>query len=76
MPKLPQLKSQEIISVLLKLGFEEKRIRGSHVRLYHKDGRRVTIPQHNRPVFIGTFNSILRQACISKEQFLEQYKKK
>lgn len=71
MSKLPQVKSQEIIKVLRKLDFEVVRQTGSHIRLYHPDGRRVSVPRHNRPLFIDTLHSILRQAKLSREEFLK-----
>lgn len=39
------------------------------MRLRHTDGRRVTIAIHPKPLSIGNFHSILRQAEITKEEF-------
>lgn len=71
MNKIPQLKSNEIIKALIRLGFEVIHTHGSHVRMSHPDGRKVTVPKHNRPVFIGTIKSILSQAQITIEILLE-----
>lgn len=46
--------------------------RGSHFRLSHPDGRKVTVPKHKHPIFVGTLHSILRQAEITLEELLEQ----
>jgi predicted RNA binding protein YcfA (HicA-like mRNA interferase family) len=39
--------------------------------LVHFDGRYVTVPRHD-PIKEGTLKSILFQAKISKEQFLDE----
>jgi len=43
MAKLPLLSANEIIKVLLKMGFEKVRQEGSHVFLRHPDGRTTVI---------------------------------
>lgn len=65
MTKLPQIKPQDLIKSLEKFGFQTTRISGSHARLVHKDGRKVTVPIHNQPLPKGTLKSIMRQAKIS-----------
>ena len=70
MTKLPQLKPTEVIKGLENLGFRRQRIRGSHLRLIHPDGRGATVALHNQPVPKGTLKSILRQAQISTQQLL------
>lgn len=69
--RIPQLHPAEVIRALHHLGFKTLRTRGSHVRLAHPDGRKVTVPKHNRPLFIGTLHFILRQAEISLEELLD-----
>jgi predicted RNA binding protein YcfA (HicA-like mRNA interferase family) len=39
MGSIPVLKSKEVASILVKLGFEEVRQRGSHKQFRHADGR-------------------------------------
>ncbi|GHU77037.1 hypothetical protein FACS1894188_10550 [Clostridia bacterium] len=71
--KYPVMKSSEIIKILKKMGFVFKYQKGSHAR-YVKVGEKtktVTIPMHNE-VDKGTLQSILEQAEISLEEFLEQ----
>ena len=70
MTEIPRLRASEVTKALKRLDFYVVRMRGSHIRLYHQDGRRVTIPRHNRPLFVGTLKSILRQAEISLEELL------
>lgn len=71
MTKTPQLKPKQVIKALGRLGFEIARVRGSHVRLSHPDGRKVTVPKHRHPIFVGTLHSILHQAEISLKELLE-----
>ena len=61
------IKPTEIVKYLQKLGFSKLRQKGSHLRLFHPDGRKITIAIHNKPISKGTLASILRQAKISKE---------
>lgn len=46
---------------------------GSHARLFHRTRPelKVTIPIHNKDLPQGTLRSILRQADLSAEEFLE-----
>ena len=46
MPSIPVLKARETIRILVTLGFEEVRQRGSHKRFRHPDGRSTTVPVH------------------------------
>ena len=62
---------REVIKVLNNFGFELTRQRGSHFILKNKDGVSVTVPRHD-PIKEPTMKSILDQANISKEQFLEK----
>ncbi|MGB9706490.1 MAG: type II toxin-antitoxin system HicA family toxin [Microgenomates group bacterium] len=71
MTKLPQIKPQRMIKALKRMGFEVKRKSGSHFRLIHPDGRKVTIAVHNKPISKGTLNSITHQAETSIEEILK-----
>jgi len=42
----PVLKPQEVVRLLLILGFREVRQRGSHKQFRHADGRATTVPFH------------------------------
>jgi predicted RNA binding protein YcfA (HicA-like mRNA interferase family) len=46
MTRLPILNAKALESVLLNLGFERVRQKGSHVFYRHPDGRTTTIPHH------------------------------
>ena len=66
MPKLPS--SKEIIAVLLAHGFEKVSQRGSHHK-YCKDNRIVIVPSPKKEIPIGTLQSILKQAGLTREDF-------
>lgn len=69
--KLRVLKTEEVVRILFKLGFSSKRKKGSHLIL-EKGKRRVTVPIHEgRDVPKGTLNSIIKQAGLSKKEFIE-----
>ncbi len=71
MPKLPQITPKDLVRFFQKQGFSITRQVGSHARLAHPDGRKVTIAIHSKPIAPGTFNSILKQAQMSREEFLK-----
>jgi predicted RNA binding protein YcfA (HicA-like mRNA interferase family) len=62
---------RQTIRVLTKAGFRIVGRKGSHVRLKKKDGRTliVIVPDH-KELARGTLSSILRQANLSREQFI------
>ncbi len=67
--KYPVLKPQEVISALSKAGFVFQKQRGSHAK-YTSGSKTVIIPMHDE-IAKGTLKSILTQAGIELEQFLE-----
>ncbi|MBU1129443.1 MAG: type II toxin-antitoxin system HicA family toxin [Nanoarchaeota archaeon] len=73
MSKLPQLNANDVIKILVKLGFEVKRQAGSHVFLKCKDGKTTVIPNHpGEKIDRGLLNKILRKDVqISREEFLK-----
>ena len=64
-----QILPKDLVKLFEKYGFRIRRQIGSHVRLAHDDGRKITIAIHSKPVPLGTLLAILRQAQISKEEF-------
>jgi len=76
MSRLPLLSSESVINKLSRAGFETAphRSKGSHTALYKTDecGRKllVIMPQKN-PVLRVTLLSILKQASLNKDEFLE-----
>ncbi len=77
MTKLPRLPGSELIKILSKFGFHKTRQKGSHVMLVKekKQGKvGCVVPLHDE-IERGTLLGILKQAKISKEEFLEEIKK-
>jgi predicted RNA binding protein YcfA (HicA-like mRNA interferase family) len=72
MPKIPPLNGHEVLRILLKAGFYVHHQSGSHARLFHnvRSDLRVTIPIHNKELPDKTLQHILKQADVSKEEFL------
>lgn len=70
--KLPtDISGQELVKVLLRVGFVVNRQRGSHIVLRRSNPyARVVVPDHKR-VRPGTLRQILNEAGLSVEQLLE-----
>ncbi len=75
MSKLPQVTPKQLLKIFLKEGFTITRQVGSHARLVHLDGRKITIAVHNKPIAPGTFQSILKQSNLSRDEILNLLKK-
>jgi predicted RNA binding protein YcfA (HicA-like mRNA interferase family) len=73
MPLLPVLKPNEVLRALRRDGFYIHHHSGSHARLLHQihTELRVTIPIHNKDLPAKTLRSIVRQAGLSVEEFLD-----
>lgn len=73
MPKLPVVSGSEVVKALGRAGFVFDRQRGSHAFLWNPETRRtVTVPVHaGEDLRRGTLASILRQAGLSAEEFLD-----
>jgi predicted RNA binding protein YcfA (HicA-like mRNA interferase family) len=70
---LPVISGRKVIKALTKAGFTVERRKGSHVKLKKKEAGKVLIvivPDHSE-VARGTLKSILRQAGITREEFLK-----
>ena len=69
--KLPRdVSGAEAVRALQRLGFAVVRQRGSHIRLT-KGAHNVTVPAHGS-IAPGTLQSIIRQAGVSVETFVEE----
>lgn len=77
MTRLPIVDSKTMEKLLLKLGFEISRQKGSHVFYRHPDGRTTTVPHHpGRDLGRPLIREILREADISPEQYVEMLQEK
>ena len=70
---LPVIRPRQLIRALERAGFVVHHATGSHYFLKHpaKPALRVTVPFHNRDLKRGTFQSIVKQAGFTNEEFLE-----
>ncbi|HEY4527460.1 MAG TPA: type II toxin-antitoxin system HicA family toxin [Candidatus Paceibacterota bacterium] len=66
-----EVRPKDVVRALQKIGFSIIHKKGSHLRLAHQDGRRVTIAIHPKPLALGTLTSILRQAEITRKELDE-----
>lgn len=73
MTSLPVLKPKQVLQALLRAGFYIHHQTGSHARLFHKTKPhlRVTIPIHSGDIPRSTLSRILKQAELSKKEFLK-----
>ena len=74
-PKLPRISGEQAITALQRLGFVTIRQRGSHVILKKRISKEeeeigCVVPLHHE-LAIGTLRSILRQARVSPDEFME-----
>jgi len=68
--RLPRLTGGEVIAALEKGGFAVIRVKGSHHRLRHADGRVTTVPVHGSEIIgPGLLSRILRDCDLSREGF-------
>lgn len=69
--RLPIVTAKELIAVLMKLGFIEKKPKGtSHRRYVHPDGRRTTVPlHHGHDISRGLLRKIIRDIELSPQEF-------
>jgi len=70
--KLPRVKPKKVIKTLKNAGFFVDHITGSHYILYKNEkSSPITIPYHNKDLKLGTLSSILKQAGLSIEEFID-----
>lgn len=73
MPKLPILSGRELIKILKKIGFTEKRQKGSHIfleKFINNERKGVVVPNH-KEIDKGTLIEIIRQAGLKREEFFK-----
>lgn len=75
MTKLPVVKGRECIRALERAGFVVDRQRGSHITLIRDNPfARATVPNHNKPLKPGTLRSIIREADLTVDEFVDLLK--
>ncbi|MES2475110.1 MAG: type II toxin-antitoxin system HicA family toxin [Verrucomicrobiota bacterium] len=72
MSQFPSITGNELIKALSRIGFTVARIKGSHHRLEHPDGRKTTVPVHGKESLgPGILLKILRDADMTRDDLLE-----
>lgn len=72
MPKLPCVKPKQLVKVLKKIGFFVDRVSGSHYILYKDEfSPPISVPFHNKDLKTGTLAGILKQAKLSRREFID-----
>jgi predicted RNA binding protein YcfA (HicA-like mRNA interferase family) len=60
-----------VVSALKRAGFVEHHQKGSHLFLWNESRRLMTtVPQHPGDLKLGTLRSIIKQAGLNEDQFL------
>ena len=70
-PRLPAIRPHEVVRALERDGWVQVRQVGSHLKLRKPGHPAVIVPMHNRDVRPGTLRSILEDADLTVERFLE-----
>jgi len=74
--RLPIVGFRQIEEVLLQLGFQAVRQKGSHVFYRHPDGRTTTFPNHpGRDIARPLLREILRKIEVTPDQSREELEK-
>ena len=69
MPRPKRVTGKELIRALNKIGFTVVRVKGSHHRLKHPDGRVTTVPVHSgETIGPGLLGQILHDCDLTREQ--------
>ncbi|MGB5136345.1 MAG: type II toxin-antitoxin system HicA family toxin [Prochlorococcaceae cyanobacterium] len=76
---MPRLPASAIIAALQRLGFQVVRQKGSHVVLRRPSSKpesgeasvTCVVPLHRRDLAVGTLGSVLRQAGVDAEAFID-----
>lgn len=74
MSKLPACSGRDAVRAFEHLGYVTDHQTGSHIILRNPRMRRLTVPDH-RELAKGTLRSLIREAGITKEQFVELLRK-
>jgi predicted RNA binding protein YcfA (HicA-like mRNA interferase family) len=70
MSRLPVCSGQDAIRAFQSLGYQVDHQTGSHIILRHPQMRRLTIPNH-RELAKGTLRALIREAGLTKEEFVK-----
>lgn len=68
MSKIDNLSSTDVIKVLLKIGYNIIRQKGSHILLKNKNNKLIVVPNHKN-LKIGTIFQIIKSTGLDKKEF-------
>ena len=69
---MPAFKAKEVVKILKRLGFEERRQTGSHLIMYHPEKKQIIpVPIHAKDLKKGLLKAIIKQAESTEEEFLK-----
>ncbi len=69
---MPAFKAREIVRILQKLGYMQKRQTGSHLMMYNpKVKRLIPVPMHTKELKRGLVKGIIKQAESTEKEFLK-----
>lgn len=71
--KLPQISGKEMSRVLIRLGFQLRHRKGSHMKFvkFHSVGKEVIIVPDHKYLRKGTLHGILQKLNVNMEKFQE-----
>ena len=70
MSRLKMIDAESLEKILVKLGFERKRQKGSHITYRHPDGRVTTVHKHKgQDIKRTTLRKILREINLSIDEY-------
>ncbi len=70
--RLPTIKPRQLVKALKKAGFQEARQTGSHLILVNRASRKIIpVPIHNKDIKRGLLVSIIKQAQLTIEEFID-----
>lgn len=69
---LPRVSGRQVVSALVKIGYEKDRQKGSHIVLRQtvEPHRRLVVPDH-KEVAKGTLRVIIKQAGLTVAEFID-----
>lgn len=69
---MASFKAREIVRILEKLGYIQKRQTGSHVIMFNPSRKRIiTVPMHAKELKKGLVRGIIKQAESTEKEFLK-----
>jgi predicted RNA binding protein YcfA (HicA-like mRNA interferase family) len=74
MSKLPRISGRECVKALQEAGFYVTRQKGSHIMMLRDDPYAKTIVPNHREIHKGTLRSIIRDAELTVDEFIELLK--